>query len=69
MNAKFIRILATNALLAATLATTLMVSAGCKARRSQVTMIPTSETQAVVTEASTQETTAATNAVEQIAKI
>ena len=69
MNTKFIRILATNALLAATLATTLTAAAGCKARRSQVTMIPTSETRAIVTETTAQETTAATNAVEQLETI
>ena len=66
MNTKFIRILATNALLAATLATTLTAAAGCKARRSQVTMIPTSETQAIITETTAQETAAATNAVKQL---
>lgn len=69
MNTKFIRILATNALLAATLATTLTVAAGCKARRSQVTMIPTSETPAIVTETTAQEPAAATNAVEQLETI
>ena len=70
MKNKHFRILATNALLAATLATTLTAFAGCSVKRSAI-QLPTSGDRARVTAMAAVETTTATasQAVEQIGRI